>query len=696
LLAIFRIVGGCGAFLAVLGFAALVSAAGACPVGNLLRAEGVRSSRGVADPAALSDGVLSSEGDPPGVAAATAMTGLRPYVEWDLGTETSIVAAAVQADDNDTYRIAGSLDGKTYTPIFVVETAKGSGLRERAVNGLHATARFVRFEAVTGDSTYAASEVRVYCLDPVPWPPSRIVRDQEAEDAGNVLGWQMQSVKLVLGLLAFPLLFSLASRLGERRRRLLYGAFMLLAALAWTQFGRFNGGDMLHSWDSFHYFMGTKYFPEAGYTHLYRCGAVAERESGHGAEVDNSLVRDVETNELHPGDWTRADEGDCHARFTPERWTRFKADLGAFRDLFGSVHVISDAFSDHGFNATPIDVAWLRLWTHDARASRTRLTWLAQLDSLALIGTVAALTWGFGPLAGVVAALVLSLGGMWSYHWVGGCLGRHTWLFCAALGVACLERERTFPAAVWLTLSGLLRLFPFVFVGAVGLHLLVGAVRERRLNDVARRFFAGVAVTFALGAGIAGIAVGFDAYPRFAHVFERHSHSALTNQLGLTTALTWTAGEQSQDLANPQLTNPFERWEAHQLRHRTERRPVWAFAVGVSLAVLVLSAVRGVTLPETVALSGLLVFSALPMTSYDYTWLVLLVAFARGTPRMLPAVLAFALFTLGLFVFGGEAMETQHVIASLACGALLAYGVPWRELWAMVLARVSGSPGTMS
>lgn len=659
-----------------------------CVAGSLLSHRSPRASRGVTAPERLTDGLLAAEGASVNSVDASSMKGLRPYVEWDLGQPVRITAAAVQADNNDVYRITGSVDGVHYEPLWAAETVPEQGLRERVARNLDQTARFIRFEALSGDQVFAATEVRVYCGVPEPWPPTRVVRDREPVDPQNVRGWKAQSLKTVLGLLAFPLLFSLAPRLGASGRRRLFGSFIVVAALAWTQFGNFNGGDPLHTWDSFHYFMGSKYFAEVGYFDLYRCTAASEREVGKGAEVDQVPMRDLEDNRIYPGAWSRTPEGRCRASFTPARWSSFKADLEGFRRLFLERKIV-DALSDHGFNATPVNVAWLRIWTHDTTVSAGHLLWLAQLDSLALVGTVAALTWGFGALPGVVAALVLGIGSFWSYHWVGGTIGRHTWLFCCAFGLALLAKNRPFAGGAALTLSGLLRLFPFVFVGAVGLWTIVNAVKARRFDPAERRFLAGTVVAFALGVTAAGAAVGFNSYRGFAHVFERHAQSPVANHLGLSMLLQWKAGESIEPMTDIQLTNPFERWENHQLTRRIEQRPFWAFAVVISLAIIVLSAWRGATAAECVALAGPLLFCALPMTSYDYTWLVVLVALGQSRPKILPGLLAFALFTHLLFVFGGEAMETQHLLGSAACAILLVASVPWRGLWDDVLERIA-------
>src|SRR5206468_4004675 len=103
------------------------------------------------------------------------------------------------------------------------------------------------------------------------WPPSRIVRDPSKPGPRDIVDGQVQSTRLLLGLLAFPLLFLLYPRLRERGKRRLSIALIVLAAGAWFQFGRFISGTPLHYWDMFHYFMGSKYFPENGYFELYRC-----------------------------------------------------------------------------------------------------------------------------------------------------------------------------------------------------------------------------------------------------------------------------------------------------------------------------------------------------------------------------------------------------------------------------------------
>jgi hypothetical protein len=219
-----------------------------------------------------------------------------------------------------------------------------------------------------------------------------------------------------------------------------------------------------------------------------------------------------------------------------------------------------------------------------------------------------------------------------------------------------------------------LRLIPFGFLGGAVLWVLVRAVTERRFDAAGKRLLAGAALAFAVGNAVTVAAVGAPAYRDFAHVFARHSHTPAANQLGLTTLLSWTYGEEYNRFVDTRLTEPAEPWSRHQLQRRVERRPIWAVATLSATAVVVVSAAAGLSAAECAALSGLVLFCLLPMTSYDYIWLVFLVALAGRRPRVLPALLAFSVFSHVMFVFGtDDSVVEQHLIGSFVCLVLLVW-----------------------
>ena len=53
--------------------------------------------------------------------------------------------------------------------------------------------------------------------------------------------------------------------------------------------------------DQFHYYLGSKFFPELRYHLLYDCTALAELENGRGAAIERSTIRNLRDNNMEPG-----------------------------------------------------------------------------------------------------------------------------------------------------------------------------------------------------------------------------------------------------------------------------------------------------------------------------------------------------------------------------------------------------------
>ena len=75
---------------------------------------------------------------------------------------------------------------------------------------------------------------------------------------------------------------------GESRLRARNAGLALLAVLGvacWTNLFQFNYPGFGHPSDTFHHYLGAKYFPELRYTRLYACVAVADAEAGLDAAL---------------------------------------------------------------------------------------------------------------------------------------------------------------------------------------------------------------------------------------------------------------------------------------------------------------------------------------------------------------------------------------------------------------------------
>jgi len=644
-----------------------VAAQAECPPGSLIAGRALHPSGGAGNADVAVDGIVVPEGYP-SAAPDAVQFGPSGFLEWDLGQPTAVAAAAVQADANDEYRLLGSLDGQEYRILWQAPQLNARGLRERYSGELNGIARYLRLDSQQGDGLRAVSELRVYCAPQEQWPPLRVVRKQIAFSPLALRMGQAHSAKIVFGVVALIAMLFVYPRLRQRRyRHALAVTLIALAALAWTNFGVFQGQGIIQYWDHLHYFLGSKYYPETGNFELYRCMAKAEREAGRGNELDGVLFRDLDDGSLYPGAWTATPEGSCRASFSDERWKVFKQDIDAYRPLTAP-WTISHTFTDHGYNATPLSTTWLRLWTAGVGASPTAMALLAQLDSLALLGAVALLYWGFGARAAVLAAVVMSVGFPWNYQWVGGSLGRHTWLLVICAGLALLRRDKPFAGMLALTTAALLRLFPIVFLGGAGLWVIARWVRSRELDSRGRRALGGVLVALIVGIPLGAITGGFNAYPEFVRVVERHSATPLTNQIGLQKLL--GARASSGPVHDQTLTDPSEPWIALQHQTLKERRSLWIAAVIACLAFSGWIAWRGRPIWECTVLAGPLLFCLLPMTSYDYVWVALLVVLAASRPRIGPWVVGFALATQIIANYQPE-VEAQHLYDNVAFVVLI-------------------------
>ena len=106
-----------------------------------------------------------------------------------------------------------------------------------------------------------------------------------------------------------------------------------LSFCAYWNFGLVPLPQLHPLWDTFHYYVGSKYFNELSYDRLYECVAVADAEEP-GAAPPRRAAQDHEPAHQHDGGRRRtilAHPEDCKKHFTPERWEAFKKDVAYFR-----------------------------------------------------------------------------------------------------------------------------------------------------------------------------------------------------------------------------------------------------------------------------------------------------------------------------------------------------------------------------
>lgn len=656
----------------------------ACPEGNLLaKKRPIAWQETRRDLGLLTDEAIVPEGSTWDAAPAVIFDTAASTVTWDLGVATLVRSFAVQADANDTYTIWGSVDGKDYKVLGQIDPVPNHGLRMRVLNVGGMVARYLRFGEGVGDSYFSASEVAAYCQVPSPFPPSMKVVDapQAAVPPKKLLDyWDNDASahwEMILALLGIAFLWwerKLSDRrkagikpaaspnagpLGRARFRVaqylarskvrdaLVGVMGVLAFLTYFNFGSFHFPNFIHGWDTFHYYIGSKYFKELSYDRLYECVAIADSEEpGLRRRVELRKMTNLRTNLVETTSDILAHPERCKAHFTPERWESLKHDLRYFRTL-ENARRWDDAQTDHGYNGTPVWNIMGTILSNLAPASRAQVLVLDSIDCLLVVFLSLMIYWAFGWRVLTVALIAFATNFPSRWYWTGGSLLRWDWLFWMGASVCLAKKERYFYSGMALAYSTLLRIFPvFLFVAPVlafGYHY----VKTRQLERRFLRFFMGAALAVAILVPVSVVtAGGVDAYPAFIRNTLKHQGTPLTNYMGLRTVVNYRPSEVGRLMRNDSLVDPWSRWKDARLKSFREAKPLY-FGIVICYVVLMGLAVRKADPWEAIALSTTFIAFGVELTCYYYAFVIvvgLLYAKNEMAGRWLMAVTAFTQF----------------------------------------------------
>jgi hypothetical protein len=422
---------------------------------------------------------------------------------------------------------------------------------------------------------------------------------------------------------------------------LLLAALGVLAAACWWNLGRFNFPMFGHPSETYHYYVGAKYFRELGYTGLYRCTALADAEAGLRSEVEGRYARDLATRRtVRAGELLRDPER-CKAHFTPERWKAFRRDVRFFRERL-PIERWHRTQVDHGYNATP---AWGLLGgilAHTGPASVGQVLALRLLDPLLLWLTGAAIAWAFGWRTLCVALLYWGTNYPAHYGWVGGSYLRQLELATLLVGICCLRRARPAAGGALLALASLVRVFPVVAFAGVALRALWGFASERRLRLARehRRILAGALASAAIVVTLSGVdAGGLSAWRDFAENSRVLLGTPLRNHAGLRTLLAWDPRSTAAALEDPTLDDPYAPWKEARQRTFAARRPVFVACLAGFALLLATAARREPDWSATILALGLVPI-ALELTAYYWSVLVAYALLWERRPWIGPALCA--------------------------------------------------------
>ena len=367
---------------------------------------------------------------------------------------------------------------------------------------------------------------------------------------------------------------------------------LLVAALAalvgWGVYANNDFRRGIHLWDTYHYYMGAKYFPELGYRGLYNCTLAADLEAGEEGELARRPIRDLDSNRLLPATLILERARICRRHFEPDRWRSFAGDVAWFRGLLPRARW-HDLQRDHGFNGTPVWLIMGRLFTAAGPASQVQIFVLAALD-FALLGLMWLLVLrAFGGRATLTALAFWAGNYPARFTWTATAFLRQPWLVTSVGGICLLRQGSHLVAGVSLGAAALLRIFP----GALLFGPLLNIVRSLasksrpRLADAQRRFLLGLVLSGVVLLPISFLAgEGPGVWVRWGRNMATHLSTPSTNLMGLKVVAAYDHGVRMAATNRHGQADPYRGWREGRQVVFEARRPGFILLVGIYLLLL--------------------------------------------------------------------------------------------------------------
>lgn len=521
----------------------------------------------------------------------------------------------------------------------------------------------------------------------------------------NLLQFGIAATALVVVTWGYWLQRTNRAHLKRLEHRLLL-ALGLAAGLAYFNFGQFHFGRVIHMWDTYHYYVGAKYFPELGYDRLYHCAIVADAEDARtpaeAKEIDERVIRDLRTNVIVAARDVLKYPGACKQRFTEGRWQEFKGDVRFFRSRVPT-SIWRDIHKDHGFNATPVWTSLGRSLANTGPATIQQITLLWCLDPVYLALTALIVWWAFGPGALAVGLIMLGTNYPNRYYWTGGAYLRYDWLFYLVAVVCLLKRKKFSLAGAALAYSTLLRLFPgFLLLGplAAGIELYRrrGGVttsgaqarfKDRIDPDFVRFVAGGAAATVVLVLLSVVFLGGAGTWGRFADNTVKHAATPLLNHMGLPTILSYRPADTAAHTFDATLMDRSSKWREKRRANGNQLEPAfWLAMIACCMSIyLAVRQTRGELWVSAALGAGMIAFAG-ELTCYYYCFLVAMAPLNEKRREVGIALIALAAATQLIALTGitgqnEDVVNEDVVYVAMSVLTLLAIA----GIWWMIAAR---------
>jgi len=167
---------------------------------GLLRGKMPIETRAVTHLGRLTDGIAATTGDPWRTDLTAVLSAGGSFVTWDLGAETPVRCALVDADGDDSYVLSLSSDGRMFVPLWTGGPDEDAGQQLRAGRDLRGAGRYLRLTAVGGDRRWSVSEVSAWRDCPTKWPPLAMQKGTPDDESVQTKLWAFAALACAYAL----------------------------------------------------------------------------------------------------------------------------------------------------------------------------------------------------------------------------------------------------------------------------------------------------------------------------------------------------------------------------------------------------------------------------------------------------------------------------------------------------------------
>lgn len=297
------------------------------------------------------------------------------------------------------------------------------------------------------------------------------------------------------------------------KKKLVTGLWLTMAALAMLHYvwPHVRSQRFFNGYEHFHYYLGTKYARELGYTGLYvaTVAALDENQADQGRPpIKIERARDLETGRHLSPERLRRKIPDVKARFSAERWAEYRVDAQYMAERASWAGMVK-ALDDKGYNASP---AWTLVSGALANATSTvtgSVAILPWLDVLLWLITFIALGRFYGARPVAIVLVLLGTQLVTDHFHLKSAFLRVDWIACLLLAMVAQKKKQPLVAGALVGYATMMRVFPAVFAFGVGVKLVSELWRHRRVDRGSVQFLAAMSaamlVLFVISAGVYGL-----------------------------------------------------------------------------------------------------------------------------------------------------------------------------------------------